>query len=58
LTEANSFVVIKDCEISLNAKLRKGFSGVGMNAIQARNLVVFGLVPITEIIGGNRNISA
>jgi len=28
------------------------FSGVGMNAIQARNLVVFGYVPITGIIGG------
>jgi hypothetical protein len=30
-----------------------GFSGVAMNAIQARNLAVFGLVLITGIIGGN-----
>jgi hypothetical protein len=30
-------------KICLNAKLRMGYSGVGMNAIQARNLVVFGL---------------
>jgi hypothetical protein len=30
-----------------------GISGVGMNAIQTRNLVVFGLVPITGIIANN-----
>jgi hypothetical protein len=29
-------------KICLNAKLRMDFLGVGMNAIQARNLVAFG----------------